>query len=101
MSFNLTLFSIVGLHGKLDISIPIVDNRLVLIGVNGLGKTTVVNFLYYVLTEQWHRLLDYEFSAVEVTINGTSIALTKDDIALKSKAVERQQKILTQYARHE
>lgn len=98
MSFNLTLFSIVGLHGKLDISIPIVDNRLVLIGVNGLGKTTVVNFLYYVLTEQWHRLLDYEFAAVEVTINDAFIALTKDDIALKSKSVERQQKILAQYA---
>lgn len=98
MSFNLTHFTILGLHGKLNISIPIVNNRLVLIGVNGLGKTTVVNFLYYVLTEQWLRLLEYEFSAVEVTINEQHIALTKNDIALKSKAVERQQKILAQYA---
>ncbi len=97
MTLRLTHFSIFGLHGKLDIAIPIVDNRLVLIGVNGLGKTTVVNFLYYVLTEQWIRLLECEFSSVELTINDHAIHLKKEDIGLKAKAVERQQKILAQY----
>lgn len=98
MSLRLTRFSILGLHGKLDIVIPIRDNRLVLVGVNGLGKTTVVNFLYYVLTEQWVRLLDFEFSAVELEINNQTIAITKNDIGIKAKTVERQQKVLSQYA---
>lgn len=98
MSFKLTKFTILGLHSKLDISIPIIDNRLVLIGVNGLGKTTVVNFLYYVLTEQWNRLLEYEFSSIEVTINDNLIVLTRDVITSKSKADEKHQKILAQYA---
>lgn len=98
MSLKLSRFSIFGLHGKLDISIPIHDNRLVLVGVNGLGKTTVVNFLYFLLTEQWVRLLDYEFAEIEVEINGHSIAISKSDIGTKAKSIDRQQKLLSRYA---
>lgn len=42
--------------------------------------------------------MDYEFAAIEVTINSKSVELTKSDITLKSNAVEGQQKILAQYA---
>ncbi|UYY87339.1 ATP-binding protein [Alcaligenes sp. SMD-FA] len=88
MSIVLSRFAIFGLHGKLDIDIPIFDNKLILIGVNGLGKTTVVNFIYFTLTDQWNRLLEYEFSAIEVTINNQPIILHKVDIQRNARATE-------------
>lgn len=98
MNLSLSYFAIRGLHGKIDISIPIRDNRLVLIGVNGLGKTTVVNILYYTLTEQWSRLVDYEYSTIELVLNNTEIHITKDEVASRAAHSDRQRKLFHQYA---
>lgn len=89
MSLTLSKFSIVGLHNKYDISIPIHENKLILIGVNGLGKTTVVNFIYFALTEQWNRLIEYEFSCIELHINGEEVVITKSDIQEKLDFAEQ------------
>ena len=65
MPTALTHFQIEGLHGRdRTIEIPIRDNRLVLVGENGTGKSTVANLLYYLLTQQWRRIMDYRFAAV-------------------------------------
>lgn len=88
MSINLKQFNIIGLHGKFDVRIPINDNRLILIGVNGLGKTTVVNFIYFALTDQWARLLEYEFSMLELVVNDNWIAISKQDIQQKVRSSE-------------
>lgn len=97
MSINLNRFAVLGLHGKFDIDIPISDNKLILVGVNGLGKTTVVNLIYFLLTTQWERLLEYEFSAIEVTLNGTPIRIGREDIQSKSKLSERYEKALARW----
>lgn len=98
MSFDLSRFTILGLHGKIDIDIPIYDNKLILIGVNGLGKTTVINFLYFTLTEQWLKLLEYEFIAINIEINNKSISISKEDIQQKAKHADQQTKLLSRYA---
>lgn len=98
MAVNLTLFCIIGLHGKLDIRIPIRDNKLILIGVNGLGKTTVVNFIYFVLTDQWARLMDYDFSEIEIVIDGQHIKINKTDIQSKVRSSEIRQRQLQRYS---
>lgn len=98
MTLELTRFSILGLHGKYDIDIPIHDNRLILVGVNGLGKTTVISFLYFVLTDQWLRLLDYDFVAIEISINGREITITKTDVESKANSIDRYQKLIGRYA---
>jgi len=95
---KLSKFSIHGLHGKLDVEIPIYDNRLILVGVNGLGKTTVVNLLFFILTEQWQRILRFDFRAVELWINDAKILITKEDIQNKLKLGERYEKIISRYA---
>lgn len=97
MALNLSRFAVLGLHGKLDVDIRIRDNRLILIGVNGLGKTTVINFIYFVLTEQWVRLLDIEFSSIELTINGEHIVIPKADVQSKAKASVIAQRQLSRY----
>jgi ABC-type polysaccharide/polyol phosphate transport system ATPase subunit len=54
MSASITQFRIQALHGlNRAIEIPIRDNRLVLVGENGTGKSTVANLIYYALTQQW------------------------------------------------
>jgi hypothetical protein len=98
MELILTRFCILGLHGKYDIRIPIQDNRLILVGVNGLGKTTVINFLYFALSDQWLRLLEYDFSAIEITINGEEIEITKADVESKANSLDRYQKVLSRFA---
>lgn len=98
MSIKISRFAIFGLHGKLDIDIPIYDNRLVLIGVNGLGKTTVVNFIYFVLTDQWTRLMEYEFSSVVLVINDQHLVIHKADVQKRVRSAEIQQRQFQRYS---
>jgi predicted ATP-dependent endonuclease of OLD family len=80
MIFALRRFRIRGLHGKYDVDIPIVDNKIILVGVNGLGKTTVVNILYLLVTEQWTRLLEYDFLSVTLDTNQKFHEINRQEI---------------------
>lgn len=83
MAFELTEIKISGLHGRLNISIPVRDNLIILVGANGLGKTTVVNLLYFFLTKQWSRLQQYQFDEISIRIKGSraSFALRRDQLS--------------------
>ena len=98
MSLQLTRFAVYGLHGKFDIDIPIHDNRLILVGVNGLGKTTVVNLIYFLLTAQWGRLLETEFISITVCVNGLNLEVSRQDIQNKSNLSERVDKVFARFA---
>ena len=45
------------------------NNRLVLVGENGSGKTSILRMLYYFLSGQWPLLHDFRFEALEVTFD--------------------------------
>ena len=98
MSLQLTRFAVFGLHGKFDIDIPIFDNRLILVGVNGLGKTTVVNLIYFLLTAQWGRLLESEFVSIAIQLNGQDMEISRQDIQSKSNLSERYEKVFARFA---
>lgn len=98
MSFQLSRFAVFGLHGKFDIDIPIYDNRLILVGVNGLGKTTVVNLIYFLLTAQWTRLLECEFAIIAIRLDGKDIEISRQDIQSKSSLSERYEKVFARAA---
>lgn len=78
MDFTIERFVIKGLHNTRDYDIPIRDNTLVMVGVNGLGKTTVVNLLYLILSRQWERVLEYDFASAVLTLNGTDYTLEQE-----------------------
>jgi energy-coupling factor transporter ATP-binding protein EcfA2 len=81
MTATLTQFRIEGLHGRdRIIDIPIQNNRLVLVGENGIGKSTVANLLYYLLTQQWRRIGEYKLSAIQVSADGETVRLTHEDV---------------------
>lgn len=98
MSLLLTRFAVYGLHGKFDIDIPIYDNRLILVGVNGLGKTTVVNLIYFLLTAQWGRLLETEFVSIAIRVNMQDLTVSRQDIQSKFNLSERVDKVFARFA---
>jgi predicted ATPase len=52
----------------------------VLVGENGTGKSTVANLIYYTLTQQWRRVREYKFSALQVTADGSTVRLQREEI---------------------
>ena len=76
-------FEIKGLFGEVDIAIPIRDNKLVLVGYNGIGKSTVLNVFYYLLSRQWKKLLAQDFYSVCICLNNRDeIEILKSDVEI-------------------
>jgi recombinational DNA repair ATPase RecF len=80
MSGILSRFRIEALHNTYTIDVPIEDNKLILIGENGTGESTLINFIYFFLTNQWQRMLSYDFKRVLAVIDGEEISFTKSEL---------------------
>lgn len=63
---KIKLFKVNKLFGDRDISIPFDTDVKIVIGENGLGKTTVLNILYYTLTNKLYKLNDFDFESIEI-----------------------------------
>lgn len=63
-----------------DVTIPIRDNCLILIGENGSGKSTILKVLYYLLSAQFSRLLEVDFESVAIVLNGQRIEITREQL---------------------
>lgn len=81
MTTSINRIRVDGLHGsKKSFDIPIEENRLILVGENGAGKSTVANITYYLLTQQWHRLAQYRFQWVEIESDLGTVHFTYDEV---------------------
>lgn len=80
MAFMLTRFEVELLHGRRTIKIPIEDNKLILVGENGSGKTTIISLLYFFLSRQWSRLQPYNFKSLTVTLNNQVLCVSQEDL---------------------
>jgi predicted ATP-binding protein involved in virulence len=69
---NVARFTINGLFEVHNVTIPFDNKVKILIGENGLGKTTILNALYYVLTKKWHKLVKIPFQNIEVKFENNS-----------------------------
>ncbi|WGK70381.1 AAA family ATPase [Candidatus Haliotispira prima] len=78
---ELTRFRIKKLYGRQDCTLKFSDNRLILVGENGAGKTTVLRILFLVLSCQWSGLSKYAFDSVSITLGGKSLTISKSDIS--------------------
>jgi predicted ATP-dependent endonuclease of OLD family len=86
---QLTRFRVVGLHGRKTMDVQIQDNKLVLVGENGTGKSTFANLIYYFLTKQWRRLHEYRFAAIEAVLAGEELTVTPSQIEAHFATIER------------
>lgn len=63
---SLNFFNIIGLYGTKDIRLQFENNRLIIVGENGSGKTTVLRLFYYFISCQWDQLLNYNFDKLVI-----------------------------------
>jgi len=74
-------FKITKLFGFRNVNISFEGDIKILIGENGLGKTTVLNSLYYVLSERYNKLYAINFERIELLFNnGSKIQFTKREL---------------------
>lgn len=78
-------FAIYGLHGDRDAVIPMDHRCKILISENGVGKTTILNALYAMLTCRFSRLNALEFEKITLTFPDDEITLHKRDIPKDSE----------------
>lgn len=60
---------ILGLFGNRDITIDLSSGKLILVGENGLGKTTILAILNHLLSGRIEDLLGYHFSGIVVSFS--------------------------------
>lgn len=80
--FNLSRIQIKGLYNIRDYNILFENNRLIMVGENGSGKTTIIKIIYAALSCNWDVLRTYAFDEIVMTIN-------KKNIIIKSTLLNR------------
>ncbi|GGR97232.1 AAA family ATPase [Deinococcus sedimenti] len=73
-------FSVVKLNGNLNVNCLFRDNKLVLVGENGYGKTTILVMLYYTMTRQWVKLRKYDFESIELVFGNKNLKFSKSEL---------------------
>lgn len=63
---NLEYIKIIGLFGTQNVEMKFDKTVNIYIGENGLGKTTILNCIYYILEKKFDKLLDIEFDTIFV-----------------------------------
>ena len=75
MTANLSRFSIHDLWGEKDICLKFENNRLILVGENGSGKTTILRIVYETLACKWSLLSVEDFSTIDLLFDdGTTVS---------------------------
>ena len=78
---KLTQFRIDGLFGDRRVTLQVDKKALILVGPNGLGKSSVANMFYFTISRQWTRLLDYNFKSITLIIDDEEITFKRDEVS--------------------
>lgn len=73
-------FIVRGLFGIKDVELSFDKRVQIFIGENGLGKTTVLNSLYYVLSKNFIRLNKINFKEIEIHFRNDKVKFTKKEL---------------------
>ncbi len=75
------------LYGYLDFEVEFFPDVNILIGINGSGKTSILNVLAWVLGPSLRKLAELQFNTIQVVCN-----VTKKE---KIKVIAKKNKIIT------
>lgn len=82
MKSKLKLFEINNLFNQFNVRLPLNEKVNIFLGENGMGKTTILNCLYYVLSGNIEKLNNIIFDAISLTfIDGEKISINHNDIS--------------------
>ncbi|WP_164982718.1 AAA family ATPase [Leisingera sp. NJS204] len=73
-------FQIFSLFDAVDVDINFLENCGILVGPNGIGKSSVANIFYYFVSRQWSRLVDYRFDRIALWFGDDAIEIGRDEI---------------------
>jgi ABC-type lipoprotein export system ATPase subunit len=73
-------FSIKNLFGYQDVDLTFENNIMILMGENGLGKTSILNSLYFTLTEKWNKLEKINFESITINIDEKKFKFTNKQL---------------------
>lgn len=68
------------LFGKKNFSLSFRNNVQIYIGENGLGKTTILNILYFLLSGKYEELSRVNFDSIKIDIEGDVFDFEKNDV---------------------
>lgn len=77
-------FTIYGLWEERNYRLEFEDEKLVMVGENGSGKTTVLRIFCDTLSGKWGRLLKENFNKIKIKIDEEEIVFTKADLGEES-----------------
>lgn len=63
---NIQYINIKGLFGRFDVEMPFNKIANIYIGENGMGKTTILNCIYFLLDKKFGKLAEINFDAIEI-----------------------------------
>lgn len=81
MNCNIVGVDIMGLYGVRDYSIHLNENKLILVGENGAGKTTISRIIYAALSCNWDMLRTYPFEKVVLFFDDETIEISSSLIS--------------------
>lgn len=93
--------AIYNLFGFKNVNIPFYDNKIILVGENGAGKTTILRILYLFLAKQWKSLNEYDFEKMEVCIDNVRYEFICDEYEDESISETVIDKLLAEYPDYE
>lgn len=87
-------FKINGLNKNYNVNLFFKNDKTIFIGENGVGKTTILSILYYVLDLNFEELLRFNFDSLELTFEKSdSLRITKQDMRRELKRINRRKDI--------
>lgn len=73
-------FKIDNLFGYQNVDLRFKNNIMILMGENGLGKTSILNSLYFTLTQKWRKLSKINFETISLTIDNIDFSFNKKQL---------------------
>ena len=79
---NLEFIEIIGLFGRHNVRMNFDNEVNIYIGENGLGKTTILNCVYYILKKKYDKLAELDFNEIQIKLknNKTIFTISIDDV---------------------
>ncbi|NIG53875.1 AAA family ATPase [Chitinophaga sp. Cy-1792] len=79
-----------------DIDIPLDGPMKIFIGENGMGKTQILNIIYYILSRNFSKLRDYTFEEIEIVFDKKNSSFINKEI-LNHKKYKSSKSLVARY----